>query len=223
LNSPTDVVYRSDGSFHFTDPPHGLPKGDDDPAKELKFNAVFRMAKGKLQPVIKELSRPNGIAISPDQKTLYIGNSEEKKRIWMAYDIADNGAVSNGRLFADVTAERDAGVPDGMKVDSQGNIWAWRHLNSLAVLDLRNLLILQIGRNLGVRGGYTDRSDDARGFIWVFTLISVSRKIDRGDRGMTQEITISSCSHSERSKRIPGLSRQVLNQGPNSKLMGSSN
>jgi gluconolactonase len=124
LNSPNDVVFRSDGSFYFTDPPYGLPKGDDDPAKELKFNAVFRMAKGKLQPVIKDLSRPNGIAISPDQKTLYIGNSDEKNRIWMAYDIADNGTVSNGRLFADVTAEKDAGVPDGMKVDSKGNIWA---------------------------------------------------------------------------------------------------
>jgi len=124
LNSPNDVVYRSDGSFYFTDPPYGLPKGDDDPAKELKFNAVFRMAKGKLEPVIKDLSRPNGIAISPDQKTLYIGNSDEKNRIWMAYDIADDGSVSNGRVFADVSAEKDAGVPDGMKVDSKGNLWA---------------------------------------------------------------------------------------------------
>ena len=76
LNSPNDMVFRADGSFYFTDPPYGLPKGDDDSAKELKFNAVFRMAKGKLQPVIKDLSRPNGIAISPDQKTLYVANSE---------------------------------------------------------------------------------------------------------------------------------------------------
>jgi len=124
LNSPNDVVYRSDGSFYFTDPPYGLPKGDSDPAKELKFNGVFRMSNGKLQVVIKDLSRPNGIALSPDQQTLYIANSDEKNRVWMAYDIADNGAVSNGRLFADVTAEKDAGVPDGMKVDSKGNIWA---------------------------------------------------------------------------------------------------
>ena len=124
LNSPNDVVYRFDGSFYFTDPPYGLPKGDDDPAKELKFNAVFRMASGTLEPVIKDLSRPNGIAISPDQKTLYIGNSDEKNRIWMAYDIADDGTVSHGRLLANVTMEKDAGVPDGMKVDSKGNIWA---------------------------------------------------------------------------------------------------
>ena len=124
LNSPNDVVFRADGSFYFTDPPYGLPKGDDDPAKELKFNAVFRVAKGKLQPVIKDLSRPNGIAISPDQKTLYVANSEEKNRIWMAYDIADDGTVRNARLFANVTSEKDPGVPDGMKVDSKGNIWA---------------------------------------------------------------------------------------------------
>ena len=124
LNSPNDVVYRADGSFYFTDPPYGLPKGDDDPAKELKFNAVFRMNKGKLQPVIKDLSRPNGIAISPDQKILYIGNSDEKNRIWKAYDIAGNGAVGRGRLFADVSAEKEEGVPDGMKVDEKGNLWA---------------------------------------------------------------------------------------------------
>jgi len=123
LNSPNDLVYRADGSLYFTDPPYGLPKGDDDPAKELKFNAVFRMANGKLQPVIKDLSRPNGIAFSPDQKTLYIANSEEKKRIWMAYDVAGDGTVSNGRLFADVTPAKDPGVPDGLKVDSKGNIW----------------------------------------------------------------------------------------------------
>jgi len=124
LNSPNDLVYRSDGSLYFTDPPYGLAKGDDDPAKELKFNGVFRLANGKLQPVIDDLSRPNGIAFSPDQKTLYIGNSDEKNRLWMAYDIAADGTAGKGRLFANVTTEKDAGVPDGMKVDSKGNLWA---------------------------------------------------------------------------------------------------
>jgi len=124
LNSPNDVVYRSDGSFYFTDPPYGLPKGDDDPAKELKFNAVFRMGKGKLQPVIKDLTRPNGIAFSPDQKTLYIGNTDEKNKIWMAYDVADNGTVSNGRVFFDVNSEKEEGMPDGLKIDEKGNMWA---------------------------------------------------------------------------------------------------
>jgi gluconolactonase len=124
LNSPNDLVYRSDGSLYFTDPPYGLPKQDSDPAKELKFNGVFRMANGKLQVVIKDLTRPNGIAFSPDQKTLYIANSDEKNKVWMAYDVADNGTVANGRVFADVTAEKEEGLPDGMKVDERGDIYA---------------------------------------------------------------------------------------------------
>ncbi len=124
FNSPNDVVYRADGSFYFTDPPYGLPKGDDDPAKELKFNAVFRVAHGKPQPVIKDLTRPNGIAFSPDQKTLYIGNTDEKNKVWMAYDVADNGTVSNGRVFYDANAEKDEGLPDGLKIDEKGNMWA---------------------------------------------------------------------------------------------------
>ena len=80
FNSPNDLVYRSDGSLYFTDPPYGLLKQDDDPAKELKFNGVFRYADGKLQAVIKDLTRPNGIAFSPDEKTLYVANSDEKHK-----------------------------------------------------------------------------------------------------------------------------------------------
>src|SRR5215472_14332760 len=75
LNSPNDVVVKSDGSIYFTDPPYGMPKQDDDPAKELKVNGVYRLAKGKLQLLYEELTRPNGIAFSPDEKTLYVGNS----------------------------------------------------------------------------------------------------------------------------------------------------
>ena len=123
FNSPNDLVYRSDGTLYFTDPPYGLLKQDDDPAKELKFNGVFRYANGKLTAEIKDLNRPNGIALSPDEKTLYVDNSDEKKRIWMRYDVAPDGVVSNGRLFADVTAEKEAGLPDGFKIDSKGNIW----------------------------------------------------------------------------------------------------
>jgi gluconolactonase len=124
FNSPNDVVFRSDGAFYFTDPPYGLPKGDDDPAKELKFNAVFRVAKGKVTPVIKDLTRPNGIAFSPDQKTLYIGNTDEKNKVWMAYDVADNGMVSNGRVFYDANNEKEEGLPDGLKIDEKGDMWA---------------------------------------------------------------------------------------------------
>ena len=123
FNSPNDLVYKSDGSLYFTDPPYGLPKQDEDPAKELKFNGVFRLADGKVQPVIKDLTRPNGIAFSPDQKTMYIANSDEKRKVWMQYDVAADGTVKNGRVFYDVTAEKEDGLPDGMKVDSQGNLY----------------------------------------------------------------------------------------------------
>ena len=123
LNSPNDLVYHSDGSLYFTDPPYGLPKEDSDPAKELPFNGVFRLAHGKLQVVIKDLTRPNGIAFSPDGKTLYISNSDPKRKIWMRYDVAADGSVKNGQLFFDATAEKDSGNPDGMKLDTQGNIY----------------------------------------------------------------------------------------------------
>ncbi len=123
FNSPNDLVFKSDGSLYFTDPPYGLLKQDEDPAKELKFNGVFRYANGKTEVLVKDLTRPNGIAFSPDEKTLYIANSDEKHKVWMAYDVKPDGTVANGRVFADVTAEKDPGLPDGMKVDSQGNVY----------------------------------------------------------------------------------------------------
>ena len=122
LNSPNDLVFHSDGSLYFTDPPYGFPKQDEDPLKELAFNGVYRLANGKLQLIIKDLTRPNGIAFSPDYKTLYVANSD-KKKVWMRYDVAADGSVSNGRVFADVDSEKEDGVPDGMKVDSLGNVY----------------------------------------------------------------------------------------------------
>lgn len=124
LNSPNDLVYRSDDALYFTDPPYGLPKQDSDPAKDLPFNGVYRFKNGRLDLVIKDLTRPNGIAFSPDQKVLYIANSDEKRKAWLRYDVADDGTVSNGRVFFDVTAEQADGLPDGMKVDARGNIYA---------------------------------------------------------------------------------------------------
>ena len=123
FNSPNDLVFHSDGSLYFTDPPYGLTKQDDDPKKELSFNGVFRYSKGKLEPVIKDLTRPNGIAFSPDGKILYISNSDEKHKVWMRYDVEQNGTVKNGRVFYDATSETAAGLPDGMKVDSKGNLY----------------------------------------------------------------------------------------------------
>jgi len=122
LNSPNDLVFHSDGSLYFTDPPYGFPKQDEDPLKELAFNGVYRLANGKLQLIIKDLTRPNGIAFSPDYKTLYVANSD-KKKVWMRYDVAADGSVNNGRVFADVDSEKEDGVPDGMKVDSLGNVY----------------------------------------------------------------------------------------------------
>jgi gluconolactonase len=124
FNSPNDMVYRSDGALYFTDPPYGLAKQDDDPAKELKFNGVFLYKDGVLKAIVKDLNRPNGIALSPDEKTLYVSNSDEKKRFWMRYDVAADGTVTNGRVFFDLASAKEQGIPDGMKVDSQGNVYA---------------------------------------------------------------------------------------------------
>jgi gluconolactonase len=124
LNAPNDLVYRSDGTLFFTDPPYGLPRQDDDPEKDIPFNGVFKLSNGKAEVIIKDLTRPNGIAFSPDEKTLYVSNSDDKRRIWMRYDIAASGTVSNGRVFFDTTKHADGGLPDGMKIDVHGNVWA---------------------------------------------------------------------------------------------------
>jgi len=123
FNSPNDLVYKSDGSLYFTDPPYGLPDQDKDKKKELKFNGVYRLAGGKVQVLVKDLTRPNGIAFSPDEKTLYVANSDPAKKIWMRYDVNPDGKLANGKLFFDVSAETEDGLPDGMKVDAQGNLY----------------------------------------------------------------------------------------------------
>jgi gluconolactonase len=124
LNAPNDLVFRSDGTLFFTDPPYGLPLQDDDPSKELPFNGVFKLGSGKLDVIITDLTRPNGIAFSPDEKTLYVSNSDNKRRIWMRYDVAADGNVSGGRVLFDATDHKAGGVPDGMKLDVHGNLWA---------------------------------------------------------------------------------------------------
>lgn len=124
LNSPNDLVYRSDGTLYFTDPPYGLPKFDDDPAKELPFNGVYKLKDGHLQLLVDDMTRPNGLAFSPDERILYVANSDDRYRIWMRFDVNDDGIVRNGRVFADVSAAPDEGLPDGMKIDSKGNLWA---------------------------------------------------------------------------------------------------
>jgi gluconolactonase len=123
LNSPNDLVFAPDGSLWFTDPPFGLHGMDKDPAKELPFNAVYRYAQGKLEAVIKDLSLPNGLAFSPDGKTLYVANFGPQRFV-KAYDVGAGGAVTNARMLIQYGAdEQRPGGPDGLKVDSAGNIW----------------------------------------------------------------------------------------------------
>ncbi len=128
FNSPNDGVFKSNGDLYFTDPPYGLLKLNADPAKELDFNGVYRIsaADGTLTLLTKEMTFPNGIAFSPDEKTLYVANSDPKKAIWMAFPVKEDGTLGAGRVFADVTssAATKKGLPDGMKVDAAGNLFA---------------------------------------------------------------------------------------------------
>ena len=134
LNSPNDIVYKSDGSLYFTDPPYGLPtQSDSDPQKELQVNGVYRILgarqqkpgappdRDKLQLVIKDLPRPNGIAFSPDEKFLYIADSG--KKIWLRYRVQPDGSVTDGTVFLDPSSDRAPGGPDGIRVDAKGNLY----------------------------------------------------------------------------------------------------
>ena len=123
LNSPNDLVFARDGALWFTDPSFGLPKMDADPKKEIKFNGVYRYAGGKLTAMITDMKQPNGIGFSPDGKTLYVSNSMPDM-VLRAYDVGADGKLSNKRILYRWAQALGAGVPDGLKVDSLGNIWA---------------------------------------------------------------------------------------------------
>lgn len=136
LNSPNDLVYKSDGSLYFTDPPYGFrTQSDHDPAKELSVNGVYRIRgaldqkpgaqpdRAKLELLIKDLPRPNGIVFSPDEKYLYVNNSEPQK-LWMRYGVRADGSLIGGSVFYDATSDKSPGAPDGMKVDQRGNLYS---------------------------------------------------------------------------------------------------
>ena len=123
LNSPNDLVYKSDGTLYFTDPPFGLPKFFDDPRKELPFSGVYSFKDGKLTLLIKDLKGPNGIAFSPDEKFLYMGNWDPETKVVMRYEVNADGALSNGKIFFDMTSAPGEDAIDGVKVDQQGNIY----------------------------------------------------------------------------------------------------
>jgi gluconolactonase len=129
LNSPNDLVFKSNGDLYFTDPPFGLPKTFDDRDKDLPFQGVYRVSKdGTLTLLITDLKAPNGIAFSPDEKTLYVTDVDPERAAWLAYDVQDDGTVTNGRVLFDATRWRKPPFfgPDGLKVDQDGNVFGAR-------------------------------------------------------------------------------------------------
>ena len=142
LNGTNDLVFKRNGSLYFTDPPSGLRRRNDDPKKELPFNGVFLLKGGKLQLLARDLANPNGIALSPDEKILYVNSSADRKIF--RFEVQPDDTAINARLFVDMSAEKQPGNPDGMKVDEKGNLYStgpggiWvispqgRHLGTIA-------------------------------------------------------------------------------------------
>jgi gluconolactonase len=127
FNSPNDLAYKSNGDLYFTDPPYGLPQRENDPARELDWFGVYRLSKdGKLTLLTKEMTRPNGIAFSPDQKSLYVAQSDPKAAIWKKFPVKEDGTLGEGKVFFDSTewVGKQKGLPDGMDIDVAGNVWA---------------------------------------------------------------------------------------------------
>ena len=124
LNSPNDLVYRSDGALYFTDPPFGLPKVFDDPRKELPYSGVYCVKDGQVKLVSAELDAPNGLAFSPDEKYLYVNNWNDKKKIILRYDVNQDCTLTNSTLFFDMTNAPGNDSLDGLKVDRQGNVYS---------------------------------------------------------------------------------------------------
>jgi gluconolactonase len=127
FNSPNDLTYHSNGDLLFTDPPYGLAGGLEGPHAELPFCGVYRLSSdGKVTLLTKEMTRPNGIGLSPDEKTLYVAQSDPKAAVWRAFSLQDDGSLDEGRIFFDATkwVGTYRGLPDGLTVDQDGNVWA---------------------------------------------------------------------------------------------------
>jgi len=125
LNSPNDLVYKSNGDLYFTDPPFGLPGTFNDPQKELDFQGVYRLSRnGKLTLLTKEVKAPNGIAFSPDESKLYVADSA--RAFWFVFDVKNDGTLSPGKIFFDGNEQSKGrpGVADSLKVDINGNVFA---------------------------------------------------------------------------------------------------
>jgi gluconolactonase len=127
FNSPNDATFRSNGDLFFTDPPYGLENRMNDPKKEIPFQGVYRLdSMGHVYLLVDSLSRPNGIAFLPGEKTLLVSNSDSTRPVWYAFDIGLNDSLSNGRIFYDGSSaiSTGKGLPDGMKVDREGHVFA---------------------------------------------------------------------------------------------------
>ena len=127
FNSPNDLAYHTNGDLYFTDPPYGLPLREKDPAKELDWFGVYRLSKdGKLTLLTKEMTRPNGIGFSPDEKTLYVAQSDPAAAIWKSFPVKEDGTLGASKLFYDSTkwVKDRPGLPDGLKTDKEGRVWA---------------------------------------------------------------------------------------------------
>ncbi len=126
FNSPNDAVFAANGDLYFTDPPYGLPTaGDADPDKEIPFNGVYKLQpSGNVQLLVDSISRPNGIGLFPGDQQIIIANSDPAKPVWYLYNIVGD-AFTNGKIFYDASATKEKnGLPDGLKVDSKGNVFA---------------------------------------------------------------------------------------------------
>ena len=123
LNSPNDLVYRSDGALYFTDPPFGLPKFFDDARKELPYSGVFLLKDGTLSLLTTDLTGPNGLAFSPDEKFLYVDDWDEKRKVVMRYPVNPDGTIGKGEVFFDMKDAPEPEALDGLKVDRDGNLY----------------------------------------------------------------------------------------------------
>lgn len=128
FNSPNDVVQHSSGAYYFTDPPYGMPKKHNDPTRETDWFGVYRVGKdGIVSLLTKDMTRPNGLTFSPDEKTLYVAQSDPDKAFIMAFSVQTDGSVGQGKIFFDATPmvkQGLPGLPDGLKTDQNGNIWS---------------------------------------------------------------------------------------------------
>lgn len=172
LNSPNDLVYRSDGMLFFTDPPFGLPEVYDDPNKELGFSGVFCVREGEVSLVTDELAGPNGLAFSPDERYLYVGNWDPQRKVVMRYELAADGSVDSAEEFFDMTGDPGEDAIDGIKLDVEGNLYVCGP-SGIWVLaaDGRHLGTLELPENAhNLAWG----DDDARG-LYITALTSVYR------------------------------------------------